>query len=137
MSYNVLCEQWEAPHKFPYANDQVRAFKFRAPRVIAEIGSSDASMICLQEVDNIEDFYDEQLKKTLGLEVVYGKRMGDRPTDAIAYKPDVWQLLASEYVEFKDIIEWIPDVPQDNDGLTGWRLHKCAILCLFKHKPSN
>ena len=48
-------------------------FKFRSERIIEEIGSSPADIICLQEVDHIDDFYDEKLKK-LGYNVVYGQR---------------------------------------------------------------
>ena len=40
---------------------------------MAEISDSDASLICLQELDRIEDFYEAEFQK-LGFNMVYGKR---------------------------------------------------------------
>ena len=62
MSYNLLADHLCQPDYFTYASDQVLDFKFRGPRIIEEIASSDASMIFLQEVDRIDDFYEPELK---------------------------------------------------------------------------
>ena len=62
MSYNLLADQCAQVFKFPYSGSEKLNFKFRSERIIEEIGSSPADIICLQEVDHIDDFYDEKLK---------------------------------------------------------------------------
>ena len=78
-------------------------FKFRSERIIEEIGSSPADIICLQEVDHIDDFYDEKLKK-LGYNVVYGQRKPgpafEHKATAICYKSDDWVLIDTEKIDF-------------------------------------
>jgi mRNA deadenylase 3'-5' endonuclease subunit Ccr4 len=87
-------------------------FSFRGPRIIEEIRQSDASIVCLQELDRIDDFYDEELKM-LGYRVVYGKREGrDNPlvpehhTIAIAFKDNEWLLIDYQLIDLADA-EWM------------------------------
>lgn len=56
MSYNVLADNLAKPEWFG-CSPQILDFEFRGPRVIDEIASSEASILCLQEVDRIDDFY--------------------------------------------------------------------------------
>ena len=72
MSYNLLADQVCDAKRFG-TSEQICDFNFRGPRIIEEISQSDASLICLQEIDRIDDFYDPKLKE-LGFNVVYGKR---------------------------------------------------------------
>lgn len=103
MSYNILADQLCSPNWFTYASKQVLDFKFRGPRIIEEIASSSASLLCLQELDRIDDFYDEKLK-ALGFNIVYGMREQKRiyipsgpevenHTLAICYKAEEWVLI--------------------------------------------
>ena len=56
-----------------HTTEQVLDFKFRGPRIIEEISQSQASLICLQELDMIDDYYEEQFK-SLGFNMSYGAR---------------------------------------------------------------
>ena len=111
-------------------------FKFRGPRIIQEIASSDATLLCLQEVDRIDDFYDGELKQ-LGFNVVYGKReqpvMPDTPeknTIAIAFKSSEWDLIDYELLDLGEVSQWIPEAPE-------FKKSKKGMLCILKNKRSR
>ena len=87
-------------------------FSFRGPRVIEELRQSDASLVCLQEIDRIDDFYDGEIKK-LGYDIVYGKREGrnnplvpEHHTIAIAFKADEWLLIDCYFIDLADA-DWM------------------------------
>ena len=141
MSYNLLASRLCSNQIFPYASDQVCDFKFRGPRIIEEIASSQASLICLQEIDQINEFYDEKLKN-LGFNMVYGlrenkfdARLGaevENHTIAIGYKADEWVLIDTEMVQFE-----YESMARVYPGLPTEMKPKQAMLCLFKHILSN
>ena len=121
MSYNILADQLCHPEWFTYASKQVCDFKFRGHRIVEEIATSSASLICLQEVDRIDDFYDEKLK-ALGFNVIYGRREKTRTfgagpdiehhTLAICYKAEEWVLIDEELIDFSDLAKVYPDLPE-------------------------
>ena len=57
MSYNLLASYLAKPEWFGCPGE-ILDFSFRAPRIIEEIKSSNASIVFLQEVDRISDYYD-------------------------------------------------------------------------------
>lgn len=58
MSYNVLADRLASIPKFAkYVPKIVRDFNFRSRRIIGEIQHSKSDIICLQEVDNYDEFY--------------------------------------------------------------------------------
>ena len=73
MSYNVLADQLATLDYHPGQTKEMLDFSFRSTRIIEEIRQSDASLICMQEVDHIDDFYDAKLKE-LGFNICYGMR---------------------------------------------------------------
>ena len=74
MSYNILADQLCHHNSAQFNTSKaICDFNFRGPRIIEEIAQSDASLICLQEVDHIDDFYDSRLQE-LGFTVVYARR---------------------------------------------------------------
>ena len=73
MSYNLLADCLATPEYHPYQSSRLLEFSFRAPRIMQEIAQSGASLICLQEMDHIDDFYEPQFKE-LGFNLIYGKR---------------------------------------------------------------
>ena len=115
MSYNILADQLATEEFQPMQQSHMLEFGFRAPRIIEEIRSSDASLVCLQEVDHIDDFYDGELKG-LGYNVIYGKREnpderiprrgGERHTIAIAYKTSDWVLIDKELIDLGQVSQW-------------------------------
>ena len=47
MSYNLLADQLATPDYHTSQAKEVLDFQFRGPRIIEEIGTSDASLLCL------------------------------------------------------------------------------------------
>ncbi len=134
MSYNVLADHLATPQFHPFQSSQVMDFTFRATRIIEEIKQSDASIICLQEVDHIDDFYDNQLKD-LGFNVVYGHRTlvedGEKEphTIAIAYKQSEWALIDTELVDLGEISRWFPTEERFKK-----MTNRNAMLCMLQHQ---
>ena len=139
MSYNILADQLARCELHPGVSPSILDFKFRAPRIIQDIEQSDASLICLQEVDHIDDFYDNRLK-SLGFEMVYGRRKPspsdaqiEHHTIAIGYKPEVWTLVNSELVDLAEVKHWF-DGPNQADYTCGNNFN--AMFCTMLHKES-
>ena len=129
MSYNLLADHMALPKYFPYASPQVLDFRFRGPRLIEEIGMSNASLICLQEVDQIDDFYEPQLKK-LGFILVYGDReLFGMNTIAVCYKASEWVHIDTELFDLSDLAYQPPNIKGSKK--------RQGMLCLFKHIASN
>ena len=58
--------------------NKVRDFNFRSHRVVGEIAYSKSDIVCLQEVDNYDEFYQEKLA-SLGYDSLF------KPKPAIQY----------------------------------------------------
>jgi mRNA deadenylase 3'-5' endonuclease subunit Ccr4 len=60
MSYNILADRLASIPKFQeYVPVTVRDFSFRSRRIIGELFDAKADLVCLQEVDNFDEFYRE------------------------------------------------------------------------------
>ena len=71
MSYNLLADRLSSLPKFvEYVPKIVRDFKFRSERIVGEILSSGADLLCLQEVDNYEEYYKAKLER-MGYKTLY------------------------------------------------------------------
>lgn len=97
--------------------------------------------MCLQEVDHITDFYDENLRG-LGFNVIYGQRKPsilypksdlEHPTTAIAYKTEDWVLIDKELVDLGEVKRWFG--PSADDYTSG--VNTSAILCLLQNQKSH
>ena len=73
MSYNVLADRLASLSKFSHTTNDVLDFDFRGPRIIEEIKQSGASIVCIQEMDRVADFYKPQLED-IGMELIHFKR---------------------------------------------------------------
>ena len=136
MSYNVLADQLATPDFHPLQTSQELDFAFRAPRIIEEIRQSGASLVFLQELDRIDDFYDEKLK-SLGFSVVYGQRGSQdgkkaKHTIAIAYQSSEWLLIDQELIDLGEVKKWF----LNNDAFE-LGANRNAMLCILQHRESN
>lgn len=62
MSYNILADRLSSLPKFvEYVPAEVRDFAFRSKRIIGELANAKSDLVCLQEVDNFNEHYREQL----------------------------------------------------------------------------
>lgn len=57
LSYNILADCYSKYFMFKYVRHVYLNFKYRSVRIMQEIKSSEADIICLQEVDHLDDFY--------------------------------------------------------------------------------
>lgn len=89
-----------------------------------EIAQSGATLICLQELDHIDDFYEPAFKE-LGFNLIYGKRSQSH-TIAIAYKTDEWSLIDSDQIDLGEIKSW-----HQNEPSYARATNKNALLCLL------
>ena len=93
-------------------------------------------MVCLQEVDHIDDFYDAELQK-IGYNVVYGERRGrdiplmkEKHTIAIAYKKDEWFMIDCLLIDLSEASKFLPD----DDRI---KRSKNAMLVYLQHQESH
>ena len=136
MSYNLLADCCANPVSFS-TSQQVIDFNFRAPRIIEEIRQSGATLICLQEIDRIDDYYHEKLTE-MGFNVHYGKKVPSKPTPeeprphtiAIAYKTSEWRCIDCEIVHLSDLASWVPEHEEFSH-------YKRAMFALLQHTGSN
>ena len=63
MSYNVLADGLATTSMHFHASEKELDFKFRGPRVISEIAESSAGIVCFQELNQVEEYYEAELKK--------------------------------------------------------------------------
>ena len=131
MSYNVLADGLATADKFPQCSERELDFNFRAPRVIQEVIDSEAGIICFQEMNHIEDYYEEKLKE-LGFQLIRNKQESKLKNHeiAIAIKTSQYTLLDFELINLNDVASLYdndPDFKKDNQ----------AMLCLLRHSKTQ
>lgn len=116
MSYNVLSSYMGADagvHKHAADNERLLAFDFRGPRIIQEIRESSSVIVAFQELDEINTFYDGELRK-LGFTLIrYNEEEIKVDTDthkhikheiAIAYKTEEFSVLDVKKIDFNELV---------------------------------
>ena len=130
MSYNVLADRLASLRKFRHTTAPVLDFDFRGPRIVDEIKNSRASIICMQEVDRVKDFYRPRMEG-FGMQLIHYKRPRFFQNDgiAIAYRSEDVRLLDTEYVDLNDLTNVYNNhvFSQNNQ----------AMFCLFEHIRSR
>ncbi|XP_032072435.1 protein angel homolog 2 [Thamnophis elegans] len=119
MSYNILSQDLLEynPHLYRHCQQQILAWNYRFPNILADIKQLDADVLCLQEVQ--EDQYGVEIKPTLealGYHCEYKMRTRRKPDGcATCFKTSKFSLLSSNPVEF--FRHNIPLLDRDNVGL--------------------
>jgi mRNA deadenylase 3'-5' endonuclease subunit Ccr4 len=134
MCYNILADRLASIPKFvKYVPEAVRDFEFRSRRIVGEIMNSNSDIVCLQEVDNFEEYYQEKLS-IMGYQILFRPKEAEleeqRHGCAIAFKTDVFQLISQKWIELNDMLldmSLTADFKRDNH----------ALFCLFQHMPSH
>ena len=57
LSYNILADCYSKYFMFKYVRHGYLSFQYRSHKILEELKHSNSDIICLQEVDHIEDFY--------------------------------------------------------------------------------
>lgn len=138
MSYNLLTSFYATQKSHSHASQEILDFDFRGPRIVEEINSSAAQVICLQEVDRL-DFYGPELQK-IGFQIVRYYRDNTeegrenpfmkRHEIVIAYRAELLTLIDCQNVPMRDLAAEFTDIEEFNYENQG-------MLCLFSHRESK
>lgn len=103
VQYNVLADCYASTKMFPYARADVLSWGYRSFNILNELTSYDADIICLQEVDHFEDFFEPRLG-ALGYTGVFWQRP-NRKADgcAIFYRADRFAVQREVALNFNDL----------------------------------
>ena len=127
LSYNTLSQN-SAKKLSHYAEISVLNWLSRRQVLLREIFSMDADILCLQEVDDFDDWWRPQLSSA-GYDSVYKRRTEHlRPRQegvVIAYKRDSFQMFRSDYIELNDAVT--DDIEDRNLAARSITDH-CAVM---------
>jgi len=107
-SYNILSDGSAKPNYFPKVNPNLLLWNNRRDKIIQQIISQDADIVCLQEVDHFRDYFLPTLGK-LGYEGIYKQRTAKKDGCCIFFKRDKFYMLQEYCVDFNDIAEKLKD----------------------------
>jgi mRNA deadenylase 3'-5' endonuclease subunit Ccr4 len=88
MTYNVLAQSLIKRTWYPYCEKQTLTMKYRQECIMKELTYYLSDIICMQEVDYYEEWYQPQLQK-LGYTTVYTKSEAKQHGCMIAFKKDM------------------------------------------------
>ncbi|KAI9008756.1 Endonuclease/exonuclease/phosphatase [Phycomyces nitens] len=102
MTYNILAQNLVKRELFPYSGDMLK-WKTRRRMIIEDIAQYKPDILCLQEVDFYEEYYQEAFDN-IGYKTEFFKHPTKQHGCMIGYNPNVFekkQYLAIEYDEDK------------------------------------
>ena len=132
MSFNVLAQSLTSTTRFPYCDRQVLKWRYRRVSLIKEMLSLNADILCLQEVDNYEEWWLEKMGLA-GYDGVYLQQTNEIRRDGVAifYKRDLFQLFQTKEVRFDELSS---DFANPVRALTG---HVALIIGLQPWEESS
>lgn len=114
MSYNILCDKYATTSQYGYTAAKDLAWDYRKARILEEIRSHDAEIVCLQEIDR--ESYDDFFRRELSANDYRGifwpksraKTMAEKDAKlvdgcATFYKDSKYILLEKALVDFANI----------------------------------
>jgi len=127
LSYNILADVYKNVFLFTIPC-QFLDFNYRSRIIIEELTKLSADIICLQEVDHYEDFYEPKLTE-LGYELIYKKKDKKKDACVIGFKKNVFESLGYHTLSLNTGHKY-EDKP---DFIRG----NIVIIASFKHKPTG
>ncbi|KAG1050512.1 hypothetical protein G6F43_007219 [Rhizopus delemar] len=126
MSFNILAQSLIKRELFPDSGDILK-WKTRRRLIVEEIELYDADIMSLQEVDNFDSFFKENLFN-LGYETVYYHHPSKKHGCAISYKKDKFNQVKYQTIDYNTDTLCSPSIITNNIG---------QILALeYKKNPS-
>jgi mRNA deadenylase 3'-5' endonuclease subunit Ccr4 len=109
-------------------------WNFRKDMIGSAIQNCAADILCLQEVDHYDDFY-EPFLSNIGYSTIYLQRPKRKDGCLIAYKKDNFELSAVEEIQFDDIVDFMPS----DSARSNVKRSNVALIALLtnKLKPEN
>ena len=114
MTFNVLAQIYARPDKYPYCKLTSLKWPHRRANLLREIFSFGADVLCLQEVDNYDDWWAVRLTDG-GYDSLFKKRTG-RFSDGlvIAWKRDRFTLNRSADLDLNCVVQRLIDADLEN-----------------------
>lgn len=114
VSYNILAQAYVKREQFPHSPSACRKWKTRSQAILNLLKSLGADICCLQEVDEYDSFYKENMDSH-GYDSIYLQRTGKKPDGCgIFFKNNIAELVLEEKIDYNDLVEIVQD-----DALTG------------------
>ncbi|KAI3517096.1 hypothetical protein L1887_16303 [Cichorium endivia] len=109
VSYNILAQVYVKSSVFPHSPSPCLKWKARAPIILDVLKNLDADILCLQELDEYDNFYKEKIEKDY-YSSIYIKRSG-RKSDGcgIFYKHNKLELVIEETIDYNDLANLLLD----------------------------
>lgn len=104
VSYNVLAQSKVNAPTYPYCVPSALRWQNRSEKLLEEIVGFEANVLCLQELDNYENYWRPKLQ-SYGYDSVYQKRKHRSNKDGVAifYKRDQFQLFSTQELDFDTV----------------------------------
>jgi len=106
LSYQVLSQS--RTHAITYVQDQILNWANRREKLLQEVIYLNADVICLQDVDNYDEFWQPHLNSA-GYDSLFKARTSKIRVRSegvlVAWHRDLFQLVRSEPVEFNELVE--------------------------------
>jgi mRNA deadenylase 3'-5' endonuclease subunit Ccr4 len=134
ISYNVLAQVYCLPYRFPYCEPYYLKWRVRRLNFMKEILSYDADVVCLQEIDSYEEFWQPQMSDA-GYDSIYKKRSGSkRDGVAVFFKRKLYQIFNSKVIYLNDIAK---NIVNANDASRACQDNIALIVSLQPWEKSN
>ncbi|TNV78978.1 hypothetical protein FGO68_gene13172 [Halteria grandinella] len=132
LSYNILADCYSRYFMFKYVRHGNLNFNYRSLRILQEIKDSNSDIICLQEVDHMDDFYKPQLEK-LGYDLHHAYRR-EKDAVVVGFKRDLYEIMTKDIVDYNDLVK-VYEAKTNHPNLDSRDMlcHNKAIICLLKH----
>ncbi|XP_068637233.1 carbon catabolite repressor protein 4 homolog 4 [Aristolochia californica] len=104
VSYNILAQVYVKSSSFPHSPSACLKWKARSQAILEVLKSLEADFLCIQELDEYENFYKGQMEGT-GYSSIYIQRTGQkRDGCGILYKQGCAELMLKEEIEYNDLV---------------------------------
>ncbi|XP_074268903.1 carbon catabolite repressor protein 4 homolog 4 [Silene latifolia] len=115
VSYNILAQVYVKSSLFPHSPKPCLRWKARSQAVLTVLENLGADFLCLQELDEYDDFYRGNIERH-GYSSIYIQRNGQkRDGCGIFYKPSSAELVLQENIEYNDLVKSIVEDDDSSD----------------------
>ncbi|KAJ1694279.1 hypothetical protein LUZ63_010977 [Rhynchospora breviuscula] len=105
VSYNILAQAYVKSSYFPHSPSSCLKWKARSQAVLTYLKNFGADFLCLQELDEYNSFYKNNLE-SVGYSSIYIQRTGNkRDGCGIFYKQSSAEMLLTEEIHYNDLVD--------------------------------
>jgi CCR4-NOT transcription complex subunit 6 len=144
LSYNILADGFAPPENFPKTQKHDLLWTTRAPRLLNEIQTLNADVICVQEME--EYYFSEWLKPLLyniGYSGVFVKKVREKGDgsdgSATFYRQSKFTLVQTSSLDYTEYARSMKQLFRDQKSLDQFALltHSIALFTLLKTTRAN